>query len=339
MAAMDYEIEDDSYYLFACAELKSRENEFISQSRLDRMAAAVDIEEFYKVLQETVYSSDIGGIRSKGSFEEVIISSYRIFNEYLENRLKEEHLPVVNILFFEEFLHNMKLILKTQLLETDFEYLYIPVKYEYSQLIDSFKKGKYEGIAEPLPGLIEYLREISDLTGDRDFKKIELDFEAFYIKRMMELAESFERKMIVDYIREKIDLINIETIYRHRQLKEKGPFMNLLHAGGNLKLKVFKDLESESMDYIVREFERTDYGDVIIKGAQRLFSDCSFSSFERNRDIYFLEYFDRIKYSVSNLEKIFQFFLKKKIELIYVNILYTGILYSADKSNLKCRID
>ena len=54
-------------------------------------------------------------------------------------------------------------------------------------------------------------------------------------------------------------------------------------------------LESESMDYIVKQLEKTDYADVVIRGAQRLFSDNSFSSFERNRDLYFLDYFDSYK--------------------------------------------
>ena len=99
------------------------------------------------------------------------------------------------------------------------------------------------------------------------------------------------------------------------------------------------DLEGESMDYIVQQLEKTGYANVVIKGAQWLFSECSFSSFERNRDLYFLEYFDTIKYSVSNLEKIFNFFLRKKIELTSINILYTGIKFNADKSNLRCKVD
>jgi len=97
------------------------------------------------------------------------------------------------------------------------------------------------------------------------------------------------------------------------QLKISGPFSGYLHQGGSLGLKMLTDLEGESMDYVVQQLEKTEYADVIIKGAQWLFSDCSFSSFERNSDLYFLDYFDTIKYSVSNLEKIFQFFLKKKI--------------------------
>ena len=120
---------------------------------------------------------------------------------------------------------------------------------------------------------------------------------------------------------------------------EKKGFDDILHNGGNISLEILKSFEPETMDYTVRELERTDYGDIAIKGAQHLTSDSSFSSFERNRDLYFLDYFDNFKYSTSNLEKIFQFFLKKKIELVNINILYTGILYNAGRSQIKCKID
>ena len=120
---------------------------------------------------------------------------------------------------------------------------------------------------------------------------------------------------------------------------EKKGFDDILHNGGNISLEILKSFEPETMDYTVRELEGTDYGDIAIKGAQHLTSDSSFSSFERNRDQYFLDYFDNFKYSTSNLEKILAFFLKKKIELESINILFTGILYNVKRSNIRSKID
>ncbi len=339
MAGMIYEIKDDSFYLFACAELKARESGFVADIELERMLSAVDMEDFLKILGETAYTSETAGIKEKGSFEEAMVSSYQRIINYLESRLRPEHKKLIHILFFEEFLHDLKVMLKSSMLKDDFEGLYIPIKYEYGILMEAYNTGKYEDITEPVPELIEYLKELAGLPGEKDLRKLELDFEAFYVEKMLDTAESLNRKMIEDYIRLKIDLVNIEIIYRCKQIEERSGFAGLLHSGGYLEPRTLAGLENESMDYIVKELESTDYGDVIIKGAQRLFSDNSFSSFERNRDLYFLEYFDRIKYSVSNLEKIFQFFLKKKIELININILYTGVRHNAVKSNIRSKIE
>ena len=49
MTVADYDIEDDSYYLYTCAQLKARESEFIEKSKLERMAAADRIGDFLKI--------------------------------------------------------------------------------------------------------------------------------------------------------------------------------------------------------------------------------------------------------------------------------------------------
>ena len=339
MAGIPYEIGDDSDYLFTCAELKSKEVEFVAQGRIERMLSAAHTGEFLKVLGETVYAPGTGSIEAEKSFEQVMVSGYRDIIDYLEERLKQEHKALVYILFFEEFLHNLKLIMKSVILEKELEELYIPLKYEYSHLMEAYRTGKYEDIGGPLPQVMEHIKSLVDAPGKKDTRDKELDVEAFYTEKLLHAADSLGRRMISDYIRYKIDLINIENIYRKLHLGREGSFAGLLHKGGALELKVLTDLENESMDYIVKELEKTDYADVIIRGAQRLSSDRSFSSFERNRDLYFLDYFDSIKYSVSNLEKIFHFFLRKKIELTNLNILYTGIRFNADKSNLRCKVD
>ena len=133
MIGIPYEIEDDSYYLFTCAELKAKEKQFVSQGRIERMISAPGMEEFLNILGETVYAPELGRVEQDKSFEQVIISAYRDIVSFLDDRLREEHKKIVYILFFEEFLHNMKLILKSALSGEKLEELYIPLKYDYEE--------------------------------------------------------------------------------------------------------------------------------------------------------------------------------------------------------------
>ncbi|MES0342088.1 MAG: V-type ATPase subunit [Candidatus Humimicrobiaceae bacterium] len=334
-----YEIEDDSYYLFTCAELKAREYEFVERARFERMLESEDMDSFLKVLGETVYAHFIPDISSKSSFEKVMMDSYGNILRYLEERLRDEHRMLSHILFFEEILHNMKVILKSVILEKDLSSLFIPVIYDWDQLARTYSSDDHKYADKFTGKLMSYLKDILEKPGEKDYRKVELGFEKFYSGEIAGIAADLNRKMISEYISQRIDLINIENIYRWKQMGEKKGFGEILHNGGNISLDILKGFESETMDYMVRELERTDYGDIVIRGAQYLTTDCSFSSFERNRDLYFIEYFDNFKYSTSNLEKIFQFFLKKKIELGNINILFTGILYNAGRSNIKCKID
>ena len=334
-----YEIEDDSYYLFTCAELKARDHEFVERVRFERMLDSEDMDSFLKVLGETVYSSFISEIGSRSSFEMVMTDSYGMIFRYLEERLRDGHRMLSHILFFEEILHNMKVIFKSVVLQKDLSGLFIPVIYDWGYLTEMYGSDDDKDADTPAGKLISYLKDVLEKPGEKDYRKVEIGFEKFYSGVMLAVAEGLNRKMISEYIRQKIDLINIENIYRWKQMGEKKGFDEILHNGGNISLDILKGFESETMDYTVRELEGTDYGNIAIRGAQYLTSDSSFSSFERNRDLYFLDYFDNFKYSISNLEKIFQFFLKKKIELRNINILFTGILHNAERSNIKCKID
>ena len=334
-----YEIEDDSYYLFTCAELKAREYEFVERARFERMLESEDMDSFLKVLGETVYSPFISDISARSSFEKVMTGSYGTMLDYLDERLKDEHRMLSHILFFEEILHNMKVILKSVVLGKDLGSLFIPVIYDWKQLTETYGSDGDKDADTPAGKLISYLKDVLGKPGEKDYRKVELGFEKFYSEVMTAVAAELNRKMISEYMSQRIDLINIENIYRWKQMGEKKGFDDILHNGGNISLEILKSFESETMDYTARELGGTDYGDIAIKGAQHLTSDSSFSSFERNRDLYFLDYFDNFKYSTSNLEKIFQFFLKKKIELASINILFIGILYNAKRSNIRCKID
>ena len=334
-----YEIDDDSYYLFTCAELRAREAEFVEKPGFERMLASESIDEFFRVLGETFYSSSISGTQAKSSFEQVMMDEYREILDYLEKRLRPEHRMLSHILFLEEILHNMKVVLKSVVLGTDLSSLFIPVIYDYGRLTGMYSFGNYEGADVLARQIIHHIKDVLEKPGEKDYRAVELELEKFYSEKMAETAAGLNRKMMSEYISQRIDFINIENIYRWKYMKEGQGFEDILHNGGNIGLKTLRSFETETMDYMVSELGRTEYGDVVIRGTQWLTSDCSFSLFERNRDLHFLKYFDNFKYSISNLEKIFRFFLKKKIELVNINILYTGILYNTDRSQIKCKID
>ena len=265
-----YEIEDDSYYLFTCAELKAREYEFVERARFERMLESEDMDSFLKVLGETVYSPSISVISSGLSFEKVMMDSYGTMLDYLEERLRDEHRMLSHILFFEEILHNMKVMFKSVVLRKDLSSLFIPVIYDWKQLTGMYGSDDDKDVDTLTGKLISYLKDVLEKPGEKDYRKVELGFEKFYLRVMAEVAAGLNRKMISEYMRQRIDLINMENIYRWKKMGEKKGFDDILHNGGNISLDILKSFEPETMDYMVRELERTDYGDIVIRGAQNV---------------------------------------------------------------------
>lgn len=343
----NYELADDSDYLYTCAELKAREYEFIDNLKLERMVNSSGIDDFLKVLQETIHGRKISLIDDEKDFDVFILKSYKEITDFLEDRLSVRHLPLIYLLFMEEYLNNFKLILKSFLLNTNLEKLFIPLTFSYDILTESIRKETYGESSDNGNIFQEIVRELINLKNEVlheievkkekkiNFRKIEIDFEKKYISIMTDEISKTGSEMLSGFLQYWIDIQNIKNFNRVRYTGENLKYTDFLYPGGLIDFDSFKTLETESSDYFARALEKSCYGEMVIKGIHSLYSYNTFFSFEKNESIFLLKFFDSIKYSVSNVEKIFAFFLRKKTELIVLNMIYMGIKYRAEKRNIR----
>ncbi|OFW47058.1 MAG: hypothetical protein A2163_01880 [Actinobacteria bacterium RBG_13_35_12] len=337
MKLVNYDIIDDSYYLFTCAELRVREIEFLDKNRIERMLKSQELNEFTRVLRDTVYSRYINDIESSRNFEEVIVGEYSTAIRFLSDRLKPGHQAAGDLLFLEGNLHNLKVIIKSIILDTDLGRLFIPILYPYEKLRNAALTGNYEEINPSVADILRFAVELIERQKNHRF--LEFELEEFYLKQVSNSIEKLSSRLIKDYFKHIIDILNIKNIYRNKHLKDSLSFSRFLHDNGFLPKEFMMKFGDESLDFFLKEMERTDYADIVIKGTNILHSEGTFSSFEKGEDLFYLDFFDPVKYSVSNLERVFLFFLRKKIELKYLNIIFTGILYSIDIAKIKNKVE
>lgn len=336
MIRIDYDISDDSYYLFTCAELKTREVEFLEKNRVDRMLQSKGLDDFTGILRDTVYSGYINDIEKSRSFEKVIISEYSTTVNFLDQRLKPEHQAADDLLFLEENLHNLKVIVKSIILDIDLRELFVPILHSYDELRDAAVTGDYREVDPVVSELLQFAVEL--MERQKNYRFLELELEKFYLERVLNSIETLNSRLLSDYLKHIIDILNIKNIYRSKHLAEDLSFDYFLHENGFLPKEFMAKFEGESLDFFVKEMERTDYADMIIKGTYALHHEGTFSSFEKSEDLFYLDFFDPVKFTVSNLEIIFQFFLRKKVELKYLSIIFTGVLYGIENSKIKNKV-
>ena len=342
-----YELSDDSEYLFTCAELKAREYEFIDKTKLDRMAAAKGTDDFLKILSETVYAKKANLIDDDKDMDTFLLKSYKEIVDFLLERLTEKHKSLIYLLFLEEYLHDFKLGLKSSILNISLENLFIPLTFSYNELNEFLKKDSADTDSENSDIFLKIIQDIlilkrelqteAELKKEKkmNFRKSEIAFEKKFISLILEEISKTGSCMLTDYLRHWIDIQNIKNMNRIKYAGEDLRYSDFLYSGGLIDINSFQALESESPDYWARAFEKSAYGEIAIKGINSLYSYGSFFSFEKNESLFNLKFFEQIKYSVSNAEKIFAFFLRKKTELIVMNMIYMGIKYNAEKRNIE----
>ncbi|OQA21015.1 MAG: V-type ATP synthase subunit C [Actinobacteria bacterium ADurb.Bin346] len=338
MTLKEYEVADDAEYLYTCAQLKARETEFIEKSRFEKMTFSTGTKDFLKQLSETYYSKYTSLIDSEKNLDELMTSFNHDTIEYLRRQLKPEHMCVLNLLMYEENIHNFKILIKAFLSGENLSSLFLPSLYSYDVLMNEMLGQGFVKLDETVKYLLSLVTALKDRQRS-DIRDIEIEFENKYMDRLYSSIYETKRRMLIDFIKHLIDITNIKNISRVKYANEKLDFDKFLIDNGNLTIEYLKKFENEGPDFMVQELSGSDYKEIIVRGINSLYSYNTFFSFEKNEYIFYLKFFENIKYSVANIEKIFRFFLKKKIELKIINMLYLGILYEVEKYKLEHKVE
>ncbi len=329
----DYEIADDDYYLFAAAELSAREEELVEEAKLKRMVSVLNIKEFLKILRETYYSKHMDLLEEGKGFDKVVQLEFKSYADYLLERLKEEHLVVLNILFIPEEVHNYKLITKAMGREEDLKGLFVRLRYSYNEIMDAAKGDKniyMDSLTQSMA-----LQATKLLEKDIPFRQKEIELEKTYLEMLWKEVEKIPVRMIVDYFKSTIDMYNIKNIYRRWLAKDKADVEEITAGHGFLGDDYYNLLKREGIEEFFKEVEKTRYKPLVSKAGELLTEHKDYSDTEKCEDIFYRVFFEPARFTTNNLEKIFDFFLKKKLEAKTLNIIHNGILYGMDKDRLR----
>ncbi|MEA2015995.1 MAG: V-type ATPase subunit [Actinomycetota bacterium] len=333
----DDDIRDDNFYLFTCAELKARELEFLDKSKIDRISKSKNLKEFIKNLGDTVYSGYLSELEESRSFAGVIAGEYSGFAEYLSGRLKSSHRHVREILFFEEILHNLKIVFKSIILDEGHRELFMPLFYSYEKLKRAAEERKYNGLSRSVSATLRYASEMMESKEEKDYRILEFKIEKFYLNEVFKSFGELDSRLIKEYMKHLIDILNIKNIYRSKYLGEEMDPGYFLHDNGYLPVDLMMKLGKSGLDDFLKKMKGTGYGSMVARCADALDSNRKFFYFEREEDLFYMNILEPLKYTVSNVEKIFKFFLRKKMELKSLNIIFTGVLYNVDTEKVKER--
>lgn len=331
MQAIDFELKDDSYYLFATAELVSREKEFIDDNKLKRLVFSPNVVELSKILRETYYSKYAEQLEEGTGFDRVATQEFEQMASYLSSRLKPQHTETIDLLLIKEQIHNYKVILKALAAGTSLEDLFINIGASYQQLLAAAKTGKGTETGSLEQYMVDKIRQLQQ-EGQRE---AELDLEKFFLEELASRVKQMNNRMLTRYLEHSIDMYNIKNIYRHWLTGDKSEIDRILIDEGLLDKKFYLQVKKEGIEGLFKQLEKTFYAPLVTKGSQLLLEHKDYSITEKNEDIFYRIFFDPVKYTVSNLEKIFDFFLRKKIEIKTLNLIYSGVLFDMDKDQIR----
>src|SRR5699024_3376694 len=120
---------------------------------------------------------------------------------------------VVDLLALKYDYHNLKVLVKENALETNFEDLYVPIgSVDFERLKTDYTSGSLIDIDTRFREALEAVNE--DFVENKDPQRIDLILDRYYFSHLYDLAKETEIPLFVEHVQDLIDFTNIKTLIR-----------------------------------------------------------------------------------------------------------------------------
>lgn len=245
-AARGREYKSREAYIYASSRIRVAEKRLLTSQQLQQLFAAQDYQEALRLFRETPYGVSLSRAPEELSYDEALRMETRRLSRELAEAAPGS--PLLGLFTLEDEFHNLKILLKQQVLGKDFAQLLVEVPGQnllyLRKLVEQPERNPRESLQEK--ALSEALKEL-DQTADLQRGEFVLDRALFAAE--LELARQLDSPLIENWVRTRIDLQNLGTALRLRLSEGSEERFSLAFIpGGELAKTTLLPLVSELRD-------------------------------------------------------------------------------------------
>ncbi len=312
---------EDQRYTFAVGLVRSFENNLLDQSKIERLVEAENSEEILKLLQDTPYGSFISTGKNKDDFEEILLGRKKEVFDFFDQFCIDS--------CARTFLHapydfsNLKLVLKSQLLEKDFKSLFSPLGELHIEVFTESASDK-DFIVEK-PSQDEFSSDLAEFSENqsmpdcflrasekalreyyrnKDPRMLDMSIDEDQYMYLTENVEKMKSPYLKELLQLKADGINLSTFLRLKKGTdttevEKMAFID----GGIIERYIFKDFLKKPEDEIksfLNSVELYEFSSALDKGPEEI---------EKTMDKLYVYLLRQARFFLSGVEPLIAFVL------------------------------
>lgn len=309
-------------YTFANAYIGSFVRNLMSRQDLMRLASCRDLDAAESILQEFGYEEP----------KEVHEGNVEAFIDREKNRLFSlifETIPERDELAMYLYpcdYHNVKVCLKAEFLGVTpaDEMLMSTGDIDWKQLVAMVRDRNYTFM--PLP-MKHAVIEAADLFGrGGDPQEIDIILDKACYKQMLEAAEASEDDFLIGDVRLQIDIINLKTFVRLREINKSWSFFRKVFLeGGNIGESFFISGYEEPYGQLADKLDVYGFKEAMAEGGREIKDRGDFALFEKLCEDRLMEYSKTVKYDTFGIRPIAGYWHAREAELDNLRIILTGI--------------
>lgn len=313
--------------------VRLKELELLTPDLLERMLKAEDLADVETLFRGTIYGEYLTEEFSE-SFEEAL-------GHAQEDLLKElvEIVPdpkVVWIYTMRFTFHNLKALIKAELLDQNFDELFIyDGFYSLEQIKTAIRTGQASGLPSFLLESIQKVREHFEESNSLQGIDIILDRKYLYSQR--KIADSIDESELTKEVVSFIDFTNILMVARGIKQKRSRNFMSTaLSSHGSILKEELLDCVEGDLEQFTNYLKMTSYGEMMETIIQN--NVINLSQLERLCDDYLTSFYETAQTQAFGPLPVLALLNAKAIEIKNLRLIITGKRVGLSEEQIKERM-
>ena len=313
--------------------VRLKELELLTPDLLERMLKAEDLADVETLFRGTIYGEYLTEEFSE-SFEEAL-------GHAQEDLLKElvEIVPdpkVVWIYTMRFTFHNLKALIKAELLDQNFDELFI---YDGFYSLEQIKTAIRTGQASGLPSfLLESIQEVREhFEESNSLQGIDIILDRKYLYSQRKIADSIDESELTKEVVSFIDFTNILMVARGIKQKRSRNFMSTaLSSHGSILKEELLDCVEGDLEQFTNYLKTTSYGEMMETIIQN--NVINLSQLERLCDDYLTSFYETAQTQAFGPLPVLALLNAKAIEIKNLRLIITGKRVGLSEEQIKERM-
>ncbi len=318
----------DENYAFSSGVIRSNEKTLLSAADLKKVLEGKDLSSALSVLTEFGYGEGKGD-GGQGNPDAVLAQETERVREVVFSSLPDP--KELEFLLYPYDYHNLKVILKGEVLGTEVENLLTKNgSLEAGKLKAKVLERDFSDMTDAMRAGLEEALESYSKT--RDSQRIDLILDKACYRDMTEAALELGSKFLTEYVELLVDLANVKTFVRIREIGKSEEFLKeVFLEGGSLDMGTLAELYREDYGKVAERLDVYGFHDIISQGASEVREKESFALLEKLCDNRKIAYLREGKYMAMGIEPAATFLLVKESEITNLRIILYGIASGISK--------
>lgn len=322
-------------YIFASSRVRSAEKYLLSRDKAEAMIDSKVPEDALKILYDLGYGDGSDDF-TQFEFENVLAEETRKVFSFIRGIAPDQR--DLYPFFYPFDYHNLKVLMKAEFMETDPMELLIDLgTIPISQMAIWVRERNFVGLTDTMKNAIIEITDVFART--RDPQLIDIIFDKACYSEMLESALDAGNEFVINYVKLQIDIINLKSFVRLRQMGKPWDFFTQIFiAGGRIQDKLFIAGYDEPYELFAEKLIPYGLYTPMVEGGIMLKETGRFTALERLCDNVLIGFAKDAKYISFGIEPLVAYLIAKEMEIRTVRIIMTGLNQGLPKESIAERV-